>query len=118
MIFPELRSIQSPDLEPPALPADTRDCEVVFRAIVGPKGEPGEEVFGFIVVTSAHLQKTAEIVWGRGHLIVAQFDWRTVVQAIAELLVRCARPSWSEVVAELNKYFIWESDTKQRHALS
>jgi hypothetical protein len=29
---------------------------------------------------------------------------------VAELLAQCARPSWGEVVAELNKELIWDFD--------
>lgn len=101
MIFPELRSIHSPDLEPPQLPPNPADCEVAFEAIIGPKGSPGEEAFRFLVVTPASFRRVPGATWGRGRLVVEAFDWQVVVTAVAELLFRCARPTWAEALAEL-----------------
>jgi hypothetical protein len=33
-----------------------------------------------------------------------------LAQSIAKLLAQCARPSWGEVVAELNKELVWRYD--------
>ena len=101
MIHPELRSIHSPDLEPPALPPNPADCEVAFEAVIGPKGSPGEEAFRFLVVTPASFHRVAGASWGRGKLIVERFDWPIVVAAVAELLFSCARPTWAEALDEL-----------------
>lgn len=101
MIFPELRSIHSPDLEPPQLPPNPADCEVAFETVIGPKGSPGEESFRFLVVTPASFHRVAGASWGRGKLIVERFDWQVVVAAVAELLFRSARPTWAEALDEL-----------------
>ena len=101
MIFPELRSIHSPDLEPPHLPPNAADCEVAFEAVIGPKGASGEEAFRFLVVTPASFRKVSGAVWGRGKLVVERFDWQVVVAAVAELLFRCARPTGEEALDEL-----------------
>jgi hypothetical protein len=103
MVSPELRHIVSPDLEPPALPAVPADCAVHFQAVIGPRGGEGAEAFAFIVATPAYLQRMPGPTWGRGHLIVPEFDWTVVVQAIAQLLARCARPTWDEVAAQLDR---------------
>src|ERR1041384_2057180 len=63
MIYPEIRNILSPDLEPPNLPDDPTDCEVAFQVLVGPKDGSEEEVFSFTVVTPVRL---AQAVAGRG----------------------------------------------------
>jgi hypothetical protein len=110
MIYPEIRRIHSPDLEPPNLPEDPSDCEILFQVIVGPKDEEGEETFHFVVVTPLHLAKSAEPQWGRGKLVVPMFDWAAVVQAIAMLFARCACPTWREVKIELNKELLSEFD--------
>jgi hypothetical protein len=108
MIYPEIRNIHSPDLEPPNLPEDPFDCDVSFRAIVGPSGEKGEEAFTFRVITPVRLARDAEPQWGRGKLIIAAFEWPAVVQAIAQLLAHSARPTWNEVVTALDKELHWE----------
>jgi len=112
MVLPELRQILSPTLEPPALPADPRDCAVDFHALIGPRGGAGAEAFAFTVATPAHLLRLGP-TWGRGYLVVESFDWEPVVRAIAELLVKCARPSWEEVVADLNRELRWQPGDRQ-----
>ena len=110
MIQPELRHIASPDLEPPELPPDPADCAVQFQAIIGPRGGEEAEAFTFTVVTASHLARTLGHTWGRGFLILDTFDWHIVVRAVAQLLAQCTAPSWSEVMVELNKELVWNSD--------
>lgn len=110
MICPEVRRIHSPDLEPPQLPGDPSDCEVFFRLFIGTKDSEREEAFSFTVVTPTRLSRGTEVQWGRGKLIVPVFEWSIVAQAIAKLLAQSARPTWGEVLAELNKELVRELD--------
>ena len=110
MIQPELRHIGSPDLEPPTLPPDPADCAVQFQAIIGPRGGEEGEAFTFVVVTTAHLARTLGYTWGRGLLILDTFQWEIVVRAVAQLLAQCTAPTWGEVMVELNKELVWNSD--------
>ena len=109
MIQPELRTIQSPDLAPPALPPDPGDCAVRFNAVIAPRGgdDASAEAFGFLVVTPAQLRQLTGPTWGRGLLIVPVFDWTAIVQAVAHFLVQCSRPTWEEVRAELRRELHW-----------
>lgn len=107
MVRPELKHIESPDLEPPALPEDPYDCEVLFQALVGPAGEDGGEIFVFSVMTPVRLSRIPDPMWGRGRLIVLQFDWSAVVKAVAELLVECAAPTWAASIAQLDRSLMW-----------
>lgn len=109
MVYPELRQIDSPDLLPPAMPSDPVDCAVRLRIVVGPLGAPEveSEAFVFTAVTPAHLAHIAGATWGRGLVCLPVFAWNDLGQAIAELLARVSRPSWSEVVAELTKELQW-----------
>lgn len=107
MIHPELRHIETPDIEPPALPEDPLDCEVMFQMVVGSREEEGVERFVFAVITPARLARNPEPVWGRGRLILPSFDWGAVVQAVAELLVECTDSSWAEVVSNLDRSLRW-----------
>jgi hypothetical protein len=110
MIYPEIRHIHSPDLEPPAMPDDPSDCEIFFQAFIGPKDGDEEEAFNFSVVTPVRLARDPEARWGRGKLIVLAFEWPVMAQALAQLLAHSARPTWGEVAAELNKELLWEFD--------
>src|ERR1051325_7351895 len=100
MVFPEIRHIQSSEVEPPNLPADPEDCEIPFQVLIGPKDGEGQEVFRFTVLTAARVHGLSEGQWGRGKLIVPAFAWPTVVHAVAKLLAQSARATWGEVVAE------------------
>jgi Immunity protein 8 len=110
MVYPELRHILSPDLTPPALPDDPKDCAVPFQALIGPRGGEGSEAFAFTAVTTAYLRRSVGPTWGRGYLILEAFSWETVVHALALLLSQCSRPTWDEVTGELNKVLHWEYD--------
>ena len=116
MIHPELRHIESPQLEPPNLPEDPFDCEVLFRAVVGPKDGEGAETFVFSVITPTRLAQIPDPMWGKGRLIVTRFDWAPVVRAVAELLVECAAPTWNEVVAQLDLSLRWVPDQGETDA--
>ena len=106
MIYPEIRNILSPDLEPPNLPDDPTDCEVAFQVLVGPKDGSEEDLFSFNVVTPVRLAQAVEPRWGYGNLVVLKFDWQIVAHAIAQLFAKCGRESWSEVRAALAKELI------------
>lgn len=106
MIQPELRRIDSGDLEPPALPPDPADCAVRFTALIGAKGSAEEDLFVFTVTTPTYLGRTLGHTWGRGYLILDVFDWQIIVRAVAQLLAQCAAPTWREVVSELNRELV------------
>lgn len=113
MVYPEIRHIHSPDLQPPNLPEDPLDCEIAFQAFIGPRDGEGEEAFNFSVVTPARLARSPMARWGRGILVIVTFEWTAVIQAVATLLASCARPTWKEVAVELNKELRWEFDREQ-----
>lgn len=110
MIYPEIKNIFSPDLEPPTLPEDPLDCEITFVAMIGPSNTDGSERFVFVVTTPVRLARQADAQWGRGKLILPSFDWTAVVQGVAQLLARCARDTWGESMTELNKELVWDVD--------
>lgn len=109
MIYPELREIRSLDLLPPELPADPRVCAVRFEVVVGPKGADGVEAFSFTAVTAGFLSEHEVALWGRGYLILAEFQWTIVQHALARLLADCARPTWDEAATELAKQLRWQA---------
>lgn len=106
MIQPELRGIDSGDLEPPELPPDPADCAVRFTTLIGAKDGEEAEVFVFTVTTPAYLGRTLGHTWGRGYLILDVFDWQIIVRAVAQLLAQCSAPTWREVVAELDRELV------------
>ena len=109
LVHPEIRQIHSATLEPPALPEDPYDCAITFQALIGPRGGVGHETFSFMVVTPVRLAKRPDGTWGRGMLIMPAFEWAAVAQSLATLLSQAARPTWSEVIAELGRELLLES---------
>lgn len=110
MVRPVMRYLHSPDLSEPALPPDPENCVVFIQAMVGPEDGPGQESFGFEVVTPAYLREQGRPRWGRGLLILDSFDWIIVRKLVNERLSMAARETWSEVGQELSKEFHWEFD--------
>ena len=109
MVQAELRGIHSPDLAEPALPRDPENCVVLIQAMVGPKGEQGEESFDFEVVANSH--QTLESA--RGRVVVERFDWSRVRAIVTEGVERARGRSWAEVAELLNKQWCWEFDNYQ-----
>jgi hypothetical protein len=107
MVIPQLKSLYSPDLEPPALPMDASDCCILFQASIGPKDGEGDELFTFEVVTPRYLERSALPCWGRGLLIVDSFTWQSVGSALAGLLAQAQRESWRETAEALNHDLQW-----------
>jgi hypothetical protein len=110
MIFPKLKSLESVDLPPPTLPPDCKKCSVSVSATIGVGERDGGEIFYFTVVTAEFLCSQERTMWARGLLIVPEFSWDTVREAVKRLLVQTARASWREVATELNKVLCWEFD--------
>jgi hypothetical protein len=110
MAAPQLKSLFSPDLEPPALPLDTADCCVLFQASIGPGDADDEERFTFEVVTPRYLERSTLPRWGRGLLIVDSFSWQAVGGALAELLAKAHRENWPDSAEALNRELQWAFD--------
>ena len=108
MIIPEIRSITSPDLGADTLPADPKDCRILIELTIGPKGQAGEEIFSFEVVTPEYLRHEEINQCGRGLLITNEFSWSVVKHSAERLLAHASRKTWNEVAAELNKELHWE----------
>ena len=115
MIAPELRELFSAELDGRKLPRDPLECHVAIQASIGPKNEPGEELFEFSVVTPKFLARSGELpCWGRGLLLLEEFSWEAVERAIDRLLVRAHRPAWREVALALSHDLDWEFDNYTR----
>ena len=111
MISPELRELFNAELDGRKLPSDPLDCHVAIQASICPKGEPGEELFEFSVVTPKFLARSGELPrWGRGLLLVEEFSWEAVERAIDRLLMHAHRPTWREAALALSRDLDWEFD--------
>jgi hypothetical protein len=109
-MVPEIKSLDSAEIERPAMPDDPSDCSISFEATIGLSDSPDGELFAFTVATPLALARETRFRWGRGLLVMPSFSWEILDVALARLLARCHRDSWSEIAQELAKQLNWEFD--------
>ena len=107
-VIPELKSLSSPDLPPGQEPPDPADAAVLVEAKIGPKDQPGAEVFSFVAITPRALARDQGARWGRGYLILNHVSWSGVESAVRNLLSQCAEDSWARVAERLSREMHWE----------
>ena len=125
MIRAELRDLDATgephvpdmDLEHYA-PEDPEDVALAVTASIGPRGEPGEELFEFLVRTPRALtREIAESHLGylvaRHYIIVPTYDYDLVRRAIIDLCDRAQGPDWETVATWLARYGQWEFEDYQ-----
>jgi hypothetical protein len=108
MIIPVIKGLSSPQLDRPALPADPENCAILCEIEIGPKDGEGADLFHMTVATPTFFLRSGGVTWGRGHLIVDQFSWSAIDQALEKLCLHAWRSTWHEVAQELNKELHWE----------
>jgi len=109
-MFPELKWLTSPDLEQGTRPPNPKNCSIFLEAGIGSGEVEGADIFGFTVVTPAFVAKCQEKRWGRGYLLLPEFTWEEVEQALSRLLSHCVGASWQEIAGKLNRELLWEFD--------
>jgi len=110
-LFPELKSLHSPDLPQGQKPVNPADAAVLVEASIGPKGQGGAEVFSFVAITPLALARDQGARWGRGYLILNHVSWASVEEAVRNLLSRCSGDNWAQVAERLNREMHWEFET-------
>lgn len=117
-VKPELRRLHSPDLLDmrASKPANPAEFCILVQAMIGPKGEPGEESFDMTVCTPRWLEAylaDGKVLFGLHYLFVDQYDYEWIWGAIAQLCDRISGPSWNNVAEQLSKYGRWELEGYQ-----
>src|SRR2546428_10803079 len=99
-VFPELKSLNSPDLPKDQEPVDPADAAVLFEVSIGPKGQAHAGVFFFVAITPRALGRDQGTRWGRGYLLLNHISWAGVGAAGGHLLSPSSGGDW-ELVAEM-----------------
>lgn len=109
----ELKRLHSPDvfnLED-YHPSDPEKFNILIQAMVGPKGGEGEESFNIEVCTPRWLEETYgrdEVIIGRHHLIVREFNYKKVAATIKQFLQHCSGKDWNDVATRVSRLGLWE----------
>ena len=113
-VFPELRSLSSPDLPRGQEPTDPTNAAILVEAKIGPKDQQGAEVFSFVAITPRALARDQGARWGRGYLILNHVSWSSVESAVRDLLSLCAGESWARVTETLRREMHWEFEGQRK----
>jgi hypothetical protein len=109
----ELRFLHSPDADPIESYRPNAAFGLFVQAIVGPKGAPGEESFGFTVCSpewfvSEHLSEKSSIATGRHFIFVREFDYRALEKFVRDHCAACDGKTWSETAEKVGRLGMWE----------
>ncbi|MEJ1403456.1 MAG: immunity 8 family protein [Candidatus Sedimenticola sp. (ex Thyasira tokunagai)] len=110
---PELKRLHSPDVDDleSYRPEVADKFGFLLQAMIGPEGKEGEESFDIEVCTPRWLEETYdvdEIVMGRHHLIVREYNYQRLVKSIQEFLKGCVGEDWGEVAGKVSRLGMWE----------
>jgi|SRR5579884_535375 len=115
MVVPEIRCIEH--LLPSAEDLNhyhpsSSEFAIPLDISIGEKNKPGEDVFHLTVASPEALRSASahEPKWGRGYLIVSEFNYAAVVKAIKKYCDACTGETWEEVAQKLNRAMKWEFD--------
>lgn len=109
----ELKRIHSPDIYDleSYRPEDPNKFAFLLQAMIGPEGKEGEESFDIEVCTPRWLEeiyKLEEIVVGRHHLIVREYNYERIIKTIKDYLQNCSGEGWNEVAEKVARLGKWE----------
>lgn len=108
----ELKAMVIREVTPPLehfRPEHAGDFGLSLRLDVGPEGEHSSDAFDLFVCTPDHLRREQrEAIWGRGLLIVQDFDLPAIRAVIERYLGTCHAADWPEIAAQVSRIAIWE----------
>jgi hypothetical protein len=110
MIVAKLKGLSSTDT--PSLKTFRPDGPfgLPIFAMVGPADGPGAELFQFIVCTPEWFAQNMkdEIVLGRHHLFIKEYDCEALTNFVSGYCSRCMGNSWAEVAQKVAQLGHWE----------
>lgn len=109
----ELKRVHSPDIDDLEnyRPENLEKFSFLLEAMVGPEGKEGEESFDIEVCTPKWLEETyglEDVVIGRHHLIVREYNYERIMRAIKDYLQLCSGENWNEVAEKVARLGKWE----------
>jgi len=95
------------------MPADPSNCWVVMHADIGIENESGADCFTLYVTTPNFLMNASPYTLGRGLIIVPEFNWDVIENAIRDICHASKEKSWLDFVKKLSRHFIYEFEDCQ-----
>jgi hypothetical protein len=93
------------------VPEDPTDFVRTVGLTIGPANAYGGEQFYLTVCSPKWLTRACEkdgFIWGRHHLIVPEYNFKTIMAVITEFVERCSGESWKDIAAKLSRFASWE----------
>ena len=112
-VRPKLKNIHSPDIPDMEVfrPENAENFCFLLQAMFGPEDAEGEESFDVVVCTPKWLEQNMsknEIVLGRHHLVVKEYNIERLRFFLSEFGRRCEADSWDEAAQRLSRIGKWE----------
>jgi hypothetical protein len=109
----EVRRFHSPDITDldAHVPPDPTNFGFLLQVMAGPQGASGEESFDLEVCTPewiAERLRIDNVLMGRHHLIVADYDWNWISAFITNWVGNCEGETWREVALKVGRLGHWE----------
>jgi hypothetical protein len=112
MMQAELKRLHSPDVQDLKNyhPEEPDNFGFLLQAMIGPAGGEGEESFDMVVCTPEWINRNhaGEIVLGRHHVIVFEYNYERLAGYIAAYAQECTGETWQEVAQLLGRLGKWE----------
>lgn len=95
-------------------PENSDNFSLSLRIRIGLDCTQGADDFELFICTPKWLEEAVwEARWGRGLLIVREYDFSNINGLIQDYVNRCEGDSWETIVTQLSKVFSWEFDDYQ-----
>ena len=108
---------ESPNLSPEHyVPQDIENFECTFGLTIGPFDCDGGELFYLTVCSPRWLVGACErdgFLFGRHHLIVQEYNLRTIMEIVTKWVDNCSGESWKYVASKLSRFASWEYEDYQ-----
>jgi hypothetical protein len=109
----EIKDIHSPDIPNPSTykPANPDNFGFLIQLFIGPKDGDGSESFDIIICTPQWLSERynkQDIIMGRHHLIVFEYNYERIIQRINKYLQHCKGETWQQVAEKVARLGLWE----------
>ena len=108
-----IRRLHSPDVTDLVgyRPTDSDGFGFLLQVMIGPEGGEGEESFDVTVCSPNWLlarHNKEDVVIGRHHLIMFEYDYLRLKRTIEEFCKSCEGATWKELALKLGRLGKWE----------